>query len=193
LVAGVDEAGRGALAGPVVAAAVILPDGLEAPWLSQVRDSKQLTPTRRRTLFGSITLAAVSLGIGVVSHRDIDDQGIAAATRLAMKRAIAHLSPPPDWLLIDYLSLPEINLPQKGITNGDCHCLSIACASVVAKVARDRIMVRLAQAYPEYGFSRHKGYGTAEHLSSIRRQGPCPVHRGSFQPVRDYYQGRLRL
>jgi ribonuclease HII len=173
-IAGVDEAGRGALAGPVVAAAVIMPTALKSPWLKQVRDSKLLTPRQRETLCQK----------GVVSHEVIDGQDILIATRLAMKAAVTALSPSPQWLLIDYLKLPEINLPQKGITHGDALCLSIACASIVAKVARDRIMVELDTIYTGYDLAQHKGYGTAAHLACLRRLGASPIHRLTFKPVR---------
>ena len=189
LIAGVDEAGRGALAGPVVAAAVILPADIEAPWLSQIKDSKQLTPARRELLFPHINEVAISAGIGVVPHEVIDARGIVQATRLAMKLAIDRLSPPAESLLIDYMSLPEVPLPQKGITNGDCLCFSIACASIIAKVTRDRLMIELDRVYPGYGLAQHKGYGTEKHISCLYRVGPSPIHRRSFHPVSDIIQG----
>ncbi len=185
LIAGIDEAGRGALAGPVAAAAVILPHPLKAPWLNQVKDSKQLTPTRRELLFHNIHEVAISIGIGVAHHDVIDAQGIIRATRLAMKLAIDRLSPPPESLLIDYMLLPDVNLPQKGITNGDRLCFSIACASIIAKVARDRLMVELDQIYPGYGLAQHKGYGTEGHMACLHRLGPSFIHRHSFKPVKD--------
>ncbi|MFH1169913.1 MAG: ribonuclease HII [Chloroflexota bacterium] len=185
LVAGIDEVGRGALAGPVAAAAVILPAGIRTPWLKKVRDSKQLTPEAREFLCPYIQEAAVAVGIGMTSHEVIDARGIVRATRLAMKAAIKQLSPAPQYLLIDYLRLPEVRLPQKGIVYGDCLCLSIACASIVAKVARDRLMVQLDGDYPGYGLARHKGYCTNEHVACLRRLGPSPIHRQSFRPVSD--------
>ena len=185
LIAGIDEAGRGALAGPVVAAAVILPNSVDAPWLNQVRDSKQLAPAKRELLFHHIHLAAVAVGIGMTTHQLIDSQGIAKATRLAMKQAVEQLSPAPQSLLIDYLRLPEVSLPQKGITNGDDLCFSIACASIIAKVARDRLMVEFDSLYPGYGLAQHKGYGTRQHLVCLSRLGACPIHRRSFRPVRE--------
>jgi len=184
LIAGVDEAGRGALAGPVVAAAVILPCPVDAPWLSQVKDSKQLTPTRRELLFDNIREVAISIGIGIAPHEVIDKQGIIRATRLAMKQAIDQLSPTPESLLIDYMHLPEVKLPQKGIKNGDSLCFSIACASIIAKVTRDRLMVKLGINYPDYGLAQHKGYGTKEHMVCLQRLGPSPIHRQSFQPIK---------
>jgi len=185
LIAGVDEVGCGALAGPVVAAAVILPSHIDTPWLKQVRDSKQLTPARRQLLSEHIHEIATSIGIGIASHEFIDTQGLTKARRLAMKTAIDQLSPPPESLLIDYLSLPNVPLPQKGIKNGDSLCVSIACASIMAKVYRDRMMTDLDRAYPGYGLAKHKGYGTKKHLSCLHRLGPSPIHRQSFKPVRD--------
>jgi len=184
-IAGVDEAGRGALAGPVVAAAVILPCPIDALWLNQVKDSKQLTPTRRELLFHNIHEVAISIGIGTVPNDIIDNQGIIKATRMAMKLAIDQLSPPPESLLIDYMLLPDVNLPQKGIKNGDSLCISIACASIIAKVARDRLMVEFDNTYPGYGLAQHKGYGTKEHMVCLRRLGPSPIHRQSFHPVKE--------
>ena len=184
-IAGIDEVGRGALAGPVVAAAVILPRRVDVPWLSEVKDSKQLTPARRELLFHRIHEIAISIGIGVTPHYLIDEEGIIKATRLAMKLAVDQLSPPPESLLIDYMRLPEVKLPQKGITDGDSLCFSIACASIIAKVTRDRLMVAFDKVYPGYGLAQHKGYGTREHLACLSRLGPCPIHRQSFKPVRD--------
>jgi ribonuclease HII len=185
LIAGIDEAGRGALAGPVVAAAVILPCHIDAPWLTQVKDSKQLSPARRKFLFHRIQEVATSTGVGIVPNEVIDTQNIVKATRLAMKMAIDQLSPPPQYLLIDYMHLSEVSLPQKGITNGDCRCFSIACASIIAKVARDHLMVELDKVYPDYGLAQHKGYGTKKHLAHLYRLGPSPIHRRSFKPVKD--------
>ncbi len=184
-IAGVDEVGRGALAGPVVAAAVILPCHIDAPWLNQVKDSKQLSPARRQFLFHHIHEIAIAIGIGVASHEVIDTRGIIKATQLAMKLAIDQLSPPPESLLIDYMSLPEVPLPQKGIKEGDSLCFSIACASIIAKVTRDQLMIELDRTYPGYGLADHKGYGTKEHLACLRRLRPSPIHRRSFKPVRD--------
>ncbi len=185
LIAGVDEVGCGALAGPVVAAAIILPGRMRVRWAKQVNDSKLVTPVRRELLFQRIQKVAVSVGIGTVPHHVIDAQGLTKARRLAMKLAIEQLSPPPECLLIDYLHLPEVPLPQKGIINGDRLCFSIACASIMAKVTRDHLMEELDKTYPGYGLARHKGYGTREHLTCLRRLGPCPIHRQSYQPVKD--------
>ena len=183
-VAGVDEAGRGPLAGPVVAAAVILSPDLQVPWLELVRDSKQLTGPTREVLYQHITEAALSYGVGVCDSHLIDSRGIVAATRLAMKSAVDQLDPQAESLLIDYMKLPEVKLPQKPITHGDGLCLSIACASIVAKVTRDHMMVKFDETYPGYGFRKHKGYGTREHFNCLRQLGPCPIHRRSFEPVK---------
>ena len=184
LIAGVDEVGRGALAGPVVAAAVILPNDLKAPWLVEVRDSKQLSPARRERLSRYIRQVAISAGVGIVNHKVIDARGIVIATRLAMKLAVSKLLPLPQYLLVDYLRLPEISLPQKGMIHGDSRCFSIACASIVAKVARDHLMVRLDSVYSGYRLAEHKGYCTEGHVACLHRLGPSPVHRRSFQPVK---------
>jgi ribonuclease HII len=185
LVAGVDEAGRGALAGPVVAAAVILPHDLDAAELDGVRDSKLLTPAKRERFYYHIKEVAVAVGIGEVPHSLVDRDGIIRATRLAMKLAIEQLSPSPQWLLIDYMRLPDIELPQRGIVHGDNLCFSIACASIIAKVTRDRKMVELDGQYPGYGMARHKGYGTRQHVACLAQLGACEIHRQSFRPVRE--------
>ncbi len=181
-----DEVGRGALMGPVLAAAVILPRVVRARWRDKVRDSKQLTPADRDYLYGYIREAAVAVGVGSSSHEVIDEVGIARAARLAMVAAVGELLPRPHYLLIDYFKLREITLPQKGITGGDSLCFSIACASIIAKVTRDRLVVALDSEYPGYGFAAHKGYATPEHLACLRRKGPCPQHRRSFQPIKEY-------
>ena len=183
-IAGIDEAGRGSLAGPVVAAAVILPCNMDTPWLNQVKDSKQLSPAKRELLFHHIHKVAISVGVGVAHHKVIDAGGIIKATRLAMKLAVDQLSPPAEFLLIDYMHLPGVPLPQKGITNGDSLCFSIACASIIAKVSRDNMMRELDGTYPGYGLAQHKGYGTKGHLACLRRLGPSAVHRQSFKPVK---------
>lgn len=185
LIAGVDEVGRGALMGPVLAAAVIMPEKIKTPWKSKVRDSKQLTPRAREYLFPYIKEAAVSFGVGAIKNNIIDTIGIAKATFMAMTEAIRQLSPPPQYLLIDYFRLKDISIPQKGIVDGDSLCFSIACASIIAKVTRDRLVTEMDREYPGYGFAEHKGYGTKEHLACLAQKGPCPLHRRSFQPVRD--------
>jgi ribonuclease HII len=176
--------GRGALMGPVVAAAVILPLNLRASWRAEVRDSKQLSPSQRERLYRNIKKRAVAVAIGIVSPEEIDTMGIARATRLAMKSAVEQLVPEPQFLLIDYFRLSEVTIPQKGITFGDSLCFSIACASIIAKVSRDRMVTEMDDIYPGYQFSKHKGYGTREHLACLRNRGPCPAHRRSFMPVR---------
>lgn len=187
-VAGVDEAGRGALAGPVVAAAVILPPGLELPGL---KDSKLLSPERREALFEAIREGAVAFGIGLVDEQTIDALNILQATLLAMAEAIASLHPSPDFLLIDgripplsTLSSQLSTLRYRAIPHGDRLYPSIAAASIVAKVSRDRIMEGYDKDLPHYGFRRHKGYGTPEHLLALARYGPSPLHRKSFRGVR---------
>ena len=184
-IAGIDEAGRGPLAGPVVAAAVILPGDFEADWKPLVNDSKQVSPSSREKLFPYIREMAISIGVGMSDAQTIDGKGIAKASRLAMKKAVDQLNPSAEFLLVDYFHIPEIKLPQKGITHGDCLCYSIACASIIAKVTRDHLMIELDETYPEYKFAEHKGYGTPEHLECLRRLGPSPIHRCSFQPVRE--------
>ena len=183
LVAGLDEAGRGPLAGPVVAAAVILPPNPGGDWTAQVRDSKQMTAAQRERVLPYIQEAALQLEVGLSSPSEIDELGIVPATRLAMMRALGHMALLPQFLLVDALTLPEMDLPQRAIVHGDAFCLSIAAASVVAKVARDRMMREEDTTHPGYGFARHKGYGTREHLHNLSRLGPCAIHRMSFAPV----------
>ena len=184
-IAGIDEVGRGSLAGPVVAAAVILPSKIKAPWLKLVRDSKLLEPARREFLSHHIHKTAVAIGIGSTDSTIIDSHGIVKATQMAMMMAIRQLSPPAEALLIDFMVLPGIKLPQKGVVDGDSLCLSIACASIVAKVNRDHLMVEMDKTYPGYGLAEHKGYGTSQHLTCLARHGPSPIHRCSFKPVKD--------
>ncbi len=183
-VAGVDEAGRGPLAGPVVAGAVVLPVDASLPWLAGVRDSKQLTAKQRETLFSHMRESGIGWSAGVVSSEDVDALGIVPATREAMLRAIRGLPEPPGFLLIDAVKLPESGLPFKAIIKGDRKCLSIAAASIVAKVTRDRLMTEEDARHPGYGFAAHKGYPTPAHLARLRSLGPCPIHRRSFAPVR---------
>ncbi len=185
LVAGVDEVGRGPLAGPVVAAAVILSPRSDFRWLFHVRDSKQLQPQEREELATYIWRDALAVAIGFVPHTVIDRLGIAESTRQAMLRAIGDLKRRPHYLLIDALALPACYLPQKGIIDGDARCISIASASIVAKVARDRHMESRDQKFSGYGFARNKGYATRQHLEALRRLGPCEIHRRSFNPVRE--------
>jgi ribonuclease HII len=183
-VAGIDEAGRGALMGPVVAAAVILPVTFRGTWRPQVRDSKQLTAARREELYARIIEAAVAWGVGIISSQVIDEIGIAPATRRAMLAAVDDLACTPDYLLIDYFHIPETTLPHHGVLHGDNYCFSIACASIIAKVTRDRHVTELDGSYPGYGLAEHKGYGTAEHLACLQRLGPSAIHRRTFEPVR---------
>jgi ribonuclease HII len=185
LIAGIDEAGRGPLAGPVVAAAVILPKNMKKSWFKLVADSKLVTEIRREYLFECITGVAVSYGVGVIDAATIDMVGIAKATRLAMKSAVKQLEPAPDYLLIDFFRLPEVRIKQTGVLDGDSVCFSIACASIIAKVTRDRLMCQLDKEYPGYFFNEHKGYSTKKHQECLRRLGPSPIHRITFQPVRD--------
>lgn len=185
-IAGVDEAGRGCLAGPVVAAAVILPFADEhVVCFAGVRDSKQLVPHVREHLYQVIMQHAVAVGVGVGPVELIDERNILQATKYAMRYALAQLSTPPQALLIDALLLPDIPLPQRAIIKGDSSCLSIAAASIIAKVTRDRLMVQLHEQYPTYGFAQHKGYGTEAHLAALREYGVTPIHRRTFAPVRD--------
>lgn len=185
LIAGIDEVGRGALAGPVVAGAVILPHRANLPWFGLVRDSKQLNSRQRESLFDLISKEAVAVGIGVIPSQVIDSINILKATKLAMVQAVEKLPRQPNFLIIDRVTLSQCPLPQRGITRGDKLCLSIACASIIAKVTRDRMMEEFDQTYPGYGFAQHKGYGTGIHISCLRKLGPSPIHRLYFAPVRN--------
>lgn len=179
--AGIDEAGRGALAGPVAAAAVILPvDDNILHSLAGVRDSKQMTPTQRETWCVQIKRQAAAWGVGFASSEEIDLLGILPATRLAAVRALEGFSLAPNHLILDYLFLPEIPLPQTSLVKGDQRSLSIAAASVLAKTARDACMVALDQQVPGYGFARHKGYGTVVHCAALESLGPSAIHRRTF-------------
>ncbi len=177
LIAGVDEAGRGPLAGPVVAAAVILPPDTDIFYLN---DSKKVPEKRRELLFDEIREKAVSYGIGIVGEARIDEINILQATYEAMRQAIASLQPVPGILLNDAVKIPEVETAQVSIIHGDAKSVSIAAASILAKVTRDRIMREMDERYPGYGFAKHKGYGTAEHMEAIRTLGPCPIHRRTF-------------
>lgn len=177
LLCGVDEAGRGPLAGPVCAAAVILPAGLELPGLN---DSKKLSEKQREALFMPIKAAAKAYGIAFATVEEIENLNILNATFLAMNRAIAQLSPQPELALIDGNRSTGITIPSRCVVKGDSRCADIAAASVLAKVSRDHYMLEMAEEYPEYGFERHKGYGTKLHYEAIRKYGPCPIHRPSF-------------
>lgn len=185
VLAGVDEVGRGSWAGPVVAAAVILP--LEkrdlAKKLHMVHDSKQLSPAQRGEAYGAIFAAGSLVSVGWASHHVVDRAGLAFANRRAMCRAIAGLPIVPHIVLLDHFALPECDLPQVCITHGDARCLSIAAASIVAKVFRDNCMNRFDRRYPGYGFSENKGYGTVRHRAALAQLGVSPLHRRSFAPV----------
>ena len=184
--AGLDEAGRGSWAGPVVAAAVVLPKPTRTlrRALDGLRDSKQLSAAERDRLYAIIKLAAVAVGLGVVEAPLVDSLGLAVAGRLAFQRAAEALTGPPDYLLIDAFPLPEVRCPQEAIIRGDAQCLSIAAASVVAKVERDRLLDELSRQFPSYGFDRNRGYGTPEHARALSKRGPCAEHRYSYAPVR---------
>ena len=194
LIAGLDEAGRGSWAGPVVAGAVILP--LEWPSLESnlegVRDSKKLSPQRRAQAYELIKEIALATGVGIVPASEIDDLGIIASTRKAMGLAIRELGLRPDFLLIDALFLPEIDIPQSSIIKGDDLCLSIAAASILAKVTRDKIMRAYDGDHSGYNFSQHKGYGTKEHLEAVLRWGPSSLHRLSYAPMK-LFKGRVDM
>jgi ribonuclease HII len=181
-IAGIDEAGRGPLAGPVVAAAVVLPVRCR---LSGIDDSKQLSEGERARLYAAILEHAVGMGIGSADVGEIDRLNILEATKLAMRRAIDQLAPPPDYLLIDAVTLPGIGIPQRPIIKGDSLSFSIAAASIIAKVTRDRLMAEYHDMFPEYDFLSHKGYGTREHLQRLARHGPCSIHRRTFTPVHE--------
>jgi ribonuclease HII len=182
VIAGVDEAGRGPLAGPVVSAAVILPENFDVPGIN---DSKKLSEKKREALFPVIQKRAIAFGIGLADHKEIDQINILQASLLSMKRAVEALSVTPDYLLVDGKFNIACTIDQRSVIKGDALSLSIAAASILAKVTRDRIMADLDLQYPEYGFKRHKGYPTKAHKDAILTHGPCPVHRRSFKGVKD--------
>jgi ribonuclease HII len=188
VLAGVDEAGRGCWAGPVVAAAVILPPPAQLAGLNDLDDSKRIPADRREAVFTAIRACAVSWAACAVSAAEIDRLNILAASLEAMRRAVARLQPAPDLLLVDGLQIPRVGCDARAIVRGDGTSAAIAAASVVAKVLRDRIMVVLARRYPEYGFAAHKGYGAPAHRAALARCGPCPQHRQSYQPVAAWRQ-----
>ncbi len=176
-IGGIDEVGRGPLAGPVVACCVILPKDCDILYLN---DSKQVPEKKREQLYDEITKKAVAYGIGIVSHEVIDEINILQATYEAMRQAIDSMKIKPEHLLVDAVKIPGITIPQRGIIKGDAKSASIAAASIVAKVTRDRMMVELDAKYPGYGFAKNKGYGSAEHMEALRKYGPCEIHRRSF-------------
>ena len=176
-IAGVDEAGRGPLAGPVVAAAVILPEDFDVPG---VDDSKKLSEKRREELFDIITERAVAYGIGMADHSIIDEINILQATKLAMKEAISSLQQQPDYILFDAMRIDDLEIPQESVIKGDAKVLAVAAASIVAKVTRDRMMAEYSAEYPGYAFEKNKGYGTKAHYEGLRAYGMCPIHRRTF-------------
>ena len=186
-VAGIDEAGRGPLAGPVVAAAVVLPPDLagDEPWLKSINDSKRLSPAQRSRAFELIHRNAFAVGVGRSASEEIDSLGILPATIGAMMRAVESLSVQPEHLLFDFIPLKTFGLPFQTVVKGDSSSYSIAAASIVAKVTRDRWMQQADEQYPGYDFGQHKGYPTAAHVSRLKELGPCSIHRRSFAPVRD--------
>lgn len=185
VIAGIDEVGRGPLAGPVIAAAVILPNNCE---LLEVNDSKKLSEKKRDRLFVQICETAVAVGIGIVDEQTIDQVNIYQATKLAMKEAVGKLSFTPDYLLLDAMKLEDLPIAQKSIIKGDAKSVSIAAASIVAKVTRDRLMTEYGEQYPGYNFEKNAGYGTKEHLAGLDRFGPCPIHRKTFAPVKNFFK-----
>jgi ribonuclease HII len=176
-VAGIDEAGRGPLAGPVVASCVILPEGC---MIEGLNDSKKLRPVQRERLYELIVEQAVSIGTGIIDEKSIDTVNILNATKLAMENAIEQVKPMPDILLIDAVKLDKVDITQVSIIKGDALSVSIAAASIIAKVTRDRLIDLADEVYPQYGFKNHKGYGTPEHINAIKKYGICPIHRVSF-------------
>jgi len=176
-ICGIDEAGRGPLSGPVVAGAVILPKGCK---ILYVNDSKKLSEKRREELFDVIMKEAISVGVGIISPGRIDEINILQATYEAMREAIQKLTITPDILLNDAVTIPRIDIAQVPIIKGDAKSLTIGAASIIAKVTRDRMMIEYADIFPEYGFEKHKGYGTAAHIQALKEFGPCPIHRRSF-------------
>ncbi len=184
-VAGLDEAGRGPWAGPVYAAAVVLPRTRDLPErLAGVRDSKTLSARQRERLVSRIRVVALAVGVGWATAAEVDEVGIVPATHRAMTRALNTLSPDPEALILDAITLPAITLPQRGFPRADAHSLSVAAASIVAKVSRDRWMVETAEVeHPGYGFAQHKGYGTPQHRDALQRLGVCAIHRRTFKPV----------
>jgi ribonuclease HII len=188
VVAGLDEAGRGAWAGPVFAAAVVLPtDNHVIDLLNGVRDSKCMTAKQREHWRGCIQSASVTWTIGSASHLEVDEIGIVPATCLAMQRALDDLLYEPNYLLVDYIQIRDCSCPQLSLPKGDCRSLSIAAASVLAKTERDEYMTKLDKQFPGYGFAQHKGYGTAQHRLAIEKLGPCIVHRRSFKPIKGFF------
>lgn len=184
-IGGIDEAGRGSLAGPVVAACVVLDANFKTnKKIQEIKDSKKLSAVKREKLIDVIFTSFIEVGIGICDHAAIDRVNILQATFLAMKKAIGALKQKPDFILLDgKFPIPNISVRQKSIIGGDNLALSIAAASIIAKVKRDKIMRKLHEKYPQYGFDKHKGYGTKLHIEALKKYGPCPMHRKSFKPV----------
>ena len=183
-IAGVDEVGRGPIAGPVVSGALVFDIGLDLKWVYDIRDSKQLSDKQRRRIVDGMDQEGVNRGLGIVSASEIDKIGIVAATKLSMVQAVGKLKGRPDFLLIDAVDLEETGIDYKSIIKGDQTCASIAAASVMAKVTRDKIMLEEDKKYPQYHFAKHKGYPTKNHMEQLKRFGPSPIHRRSFAPVK---------
>ncbi|KIR02860.1 Ribonuclease HII [Lachnospiraceae bacterium TWA4] len=177
IIAGIDEAGRGPLAGPVVASAVIMPKDSR---ILYINDSKKLSQAKREALYDQIMAEAISVGVGIVSPEIIDEINILQATYVAMRQAVSQLTTRPELLLNDAVIIPELTIAQKGLIKGDARCYSIACASIIAKVTRDRMMADYDKIYPDYGFKENKGYGSGNHIEVLKKLGPCPIHRRSF-------------
>jgi ribonuclease HII len=182
VIAGMDEAGRGPIAGPVVAASVILPEDLT---IEGLRDSKKVPEKERETLFWDVLSLSIAVGVGIADHKDIDRINILQATKLAMQRAFEDLSIVPDLLIIDALALPSLSVKQVSLIKADAKSAAVAASSIIAKYVRDRIMVHYHELYPKYGFNKHKGYCTQEHLDMVNLYGPCPIHRKTFKKVVD--------
>ena len=187
-IAGVDEVGRGPLAGPVVSAAVVLPDDLvgDEDWLSVINDSKKLSESKRQMAYEIINRQAVSVAVGITNASTIDSVGILPATISSMFTALRGLEVSPDFVLFDFIHLKDCEYPYRTVVKGDTKSYSISAASIIAKVTRDELMKEADEQYPGYGFSGHKGYGTAKHLDAIKRLGPCEIHRRSFAPIKNY-------
>jgi len=187
-IAGVDEVGRGPLAGPVVSAAVVLPHDLvgDEDWLSVINDSKKLSESKRQMAYEIISREAVSVAVGITNASTIDSVGILPATISSMFTALRGLEVSPDFVLFDFIPMKNCEYPYRTVVKGDTKSYSISAASIIAKVTRDELMKEADEQYPGYGFSGHKGYGTAKHLDAIKRLGPCEIHRRSFAPIKNY-------